>query len=138
MKIMLGVGQCRTYIYCMTNTININGIEITASFFGAAVMLTFVKDGKVVKVADSRDAARFVKPENLAKVTDLVASFRAANDAARIANEIANETTEEQICREAKEARDNRTAEQVATNRSEIAEIATHQSAMARTMSVQG
>lgn len=122
----------------MSNTININGIEITASFFGAAVNLTFVKDGKVVKVADSRDAARFVKPENLGKVTALVAAFRAENEAARIANEIANETTEERICREAQEARNARTPEQVAAHRAEMEEIETHQRKMSRTMSVQG
>ncbi len=65
----------------MSNTININGVEITAEFSNGLVKLTFVKDTKVVKVCDSSEASRFVRPENIAKVNALVATTKDSKEA---------------------------------------------------------
>lgn len=56
----------------MNNAIEINGITIEAKFAKGLVSLTFTKDSKVVKVCDSSEAARFVRPENLSKVTAII------------------------------------------------------------------
>jgi len=65
----------------MSNAININGIEITATFSAGKVSLSFVKEGKVVKICDSTEACKFVRPENIAKVNDLVAMVKESDEA---------------------------------------------------------
>lgn len=65
----------------MSNAININGIEITATFADGMVSLSFAKEGKVVKTCDSTEACKFVRPENLSKVTALVASVKESDEA---------------------------------------------------------
>lgn len=65
----------------MSNTININGVEIAATFDKGLVSLSFAKDGKIVKTCDSSEMARFVRPENLAKVAALVATVKESDEA---------------------------------------------------------
>lgn len=65
----------------MSNTININGVEIAATFDKGLVSLSFAKDGKIVKTCDSSEASRFVRPENLAKVAALVAAVKGSDEA---------------------------------------------------------
>ena len=65
----------------MDNAIIINGIEIAAAFDKGLVSLSFAKDGKIVKTCDSSEMARFVRPENLAKVAALVASIKDGDEA---------------------------------------------------------
>ena len=67
----------------MSNTININGIEITVSsvsgkFAKIVTTLTFRKDGKTVKECSSFDLERFVRPENRAAVQAVIDATRAA------------------------------------------------------------
>lgn len=65
----------------MSNAININGVEITATFSAGLVSLHFAKDGKNVKVCNASDASRFVRPENLSKVTALVTTVKESDEA---------------------------------------------------------
>ena len=65
----------------MSEAININGVEITATLCKGLVSLSFAKDGNTVKVCDSSEAPRFVRPENLAKVCALVASIKESDEA---------------------------------------------------------
>ena len=65
----------------MSNEININGIEITATFSAGSVTLAFAKDGKVIKTCHASDAPRFVRPENLAKVVALVEMVKESDEA---------------------------------------------------------
>ena len=69
------------YIKSMSNSISINGIEIAATFCAGLVSLSFAKDGKIVKTCDSNEASKFVRPENLAKVTSLVALVKGSDEA---------------------------------------------------------
>lgn len=67
----------------MSNTININGIEITVSsvsgkFAKIVTTLTFRKDGKVVKECSAMDLDRFVRPENRAAVRAVIDATRTA------------------------------------------------------------
>jgi hypothetical protein len=65
----------------MSNAININVVEITATFDSGLVSLSFAKDGKIIKVCNASDASRFVRPENLSKVTALVAAVKESDEA---------------------------------------------------------
>lgn len=71
----------------MSNSININGIEISATAMtvncgmSIAVDLTMSRDGKTIKTCSSLDAARFVRPESLSMVLALVDATRAAHAA---------------------------------------------------------
>lgn len=70
----------------MNNAIEINGVTIEAKFANGLVSLTFAKDSKVVKVCDSSEASRFVRPENLAKVSALVATVKDSKEASEYWN----------------------------------------------------
>ena len=65
----------------MSKSVNINGVEITATFCDALVSLSFAKDGKIVKTCDSSEASRFIRHENLSKVTALVAAVKESEEA---------------------------------------------------------
>ena len=65
----------------MNNTIEINGIKITAKFNDGMVMVTFEKDGKIVKTCNKYDFVRFVKPDNRSKVQAIIDAQDNGDDA---------------------------------------------------------
>lgn len=65
----------------MNNAIEINGITIEAKFSNGSVEMTFIKDNKIVKVCDSSEVSRFVRPENIAKVNALITTIKDSAEA---------------------------------------------------------
>ena len=56
----------------MNNAIEINGIKITAKFESGLTMVTFEKDGKIVKTCTKNEISLFVNPENKSKVQSII------------------------------------------------------------------
>ena len=120
----------------MDNAIEINGIKISAYDYLGKVMISFAKGGKVVKTALASEIDACVRPENREAVKALAATVK-VREITRDAM-ISAESTEERICREAQERRDNRSDAEKAAHDAELDEVEAHQARMARVMSVQG
>jgi len=56
----------------MNNAIEINGIKITAKFESGLVIVTFEKEGKIVKTCTKNEISLSVKPENRSKVQAII------------------------------------------------------------------
>lgn len=65
----------------MDNKTTINGIEITATFRDGSVELSFAKAGQVIKVCDSSEMVRFVRPESRQQVAKIIESAKSSDEA---------------------------------------------------------
>lgn len=66
----------------MSSKTTINGVEITATFDDGLVSLSFAKDGRVVKVCDSSEMVRIVRPESRQQVAKIVKAVKSSDEAA--------------------------------------------------------
>lgn len=62
-------------------TVKIGEIEITATFRAGLVDLAFAKAGQIVKVCDSSEMARFVRPESRQQVAEIIDATKSSDEA---------------------------------------------------------